>query len=106
MRVDGKHSIAASMEDIDALHENGNGESASNKLEVTEDDDCRSVGLIKLRIEQFSKLFKESVLSTPTMVRNLPWKILAIPKQHVNENRQQARALGFFVQCNGECETP
>lgn len=63
-------------------------------------------------IENISEL-KESVLSPPVHVRNLPWKIMAMPRtgqQPASHDRQgqnvgQTKSLGFFLQCNGESES-
>ena len=55
-------------------------------------------------INDFSKFkeSRESKLSTqPCIVRNLPWKILAMSK-NIN-NREYA--LGFFLQCNADSES-
>lgn len=46
-------------------------------------------------------------LSEPVFIRGLPWKILAIPRD-VGRNSvhrrstEDSKALGFFLQCNGE----
>lgn len=67
-------------------------------------DEARSEATFRFKIENFSKL-TESVLSPPTYVRNLPWKIMAMPRtnQHSHE-RQPTKSLGFFLQCNGDSE--
>jgi len=63
-------------------------------------------------IENISDL-KESVLSQPVYVRNLPWKIMAMPRtgqqpaghDRPGQNVGQQKSLGFFLQCNGESES-
>lgn len=60
-------------------------------------------------IENISEI-KESVLSPPVHVRNLPWKIMAMPRTGQQPDRQgqnagQTKSLGFFLQCNGESES-
>ena len=51
-----------------------------------------------------SKL-KEQVLSPPVYVRNLPWKIMAMPRTNHSQERQATRSLGFFLQCNGDSDS-
>jgi len=69
------------------------------------DDDARSEATFQFKIENFSKM-KDSVLSSPTYVRNLPWKIMAMPRlnQATTHDRQPNKSLGFFLQCNGESD--
>lgn len=64
-------------------------------------------------VPNFSKL-KESVLSPPCFVRNLPWKIMVMPRMQPQQqqiqgqaaaDRPATRSLGFFLQCNGESES-
>lgn len=85
-------------------------------------------GIRSYRVENFSAL-KDSVLSPPCYVRNLPWKIMVMPRNNppptgANNDRLNAvggnpdaaaaaaaaaaldnRSLGFFLQCNGESES-
>ncbi|XP_018020606.1 ubiquitin carboxyl-terminal hydrolase 7 [Hyalella azteca] len=76
-----------------------------------EDDDARSEATFKFSVPQFSKL-KETVLSPPCYVRNLPWKIMVMQRMQQQQiqgqnstERQCNRSLGFFLQCNGESES-
>lgn len=64
-----------------------------------EDDEVRSEATFRFKVENLSKL-KDSVLSPPCYVRNLPWKIMAMSRTN-----NEARSLGFFLQCNGESES-
>lgn len=68
------------------------------------DDESRAEATFQLVINDFSK-FRESresrVSSTPCIVRNLPWKILAMSKQLNNREF----VLGFFLQCNADSES-
>jgi len=67
-------------------------------------DESRAEATFQLVIEDFTKFKenKESRLSLqPCIVRNLPWKILAMSKQ--TNNREFA--LGFFLQCNAESDS-
>lgn len=50
-------------------------------------------------------LFQDSVLSPPCFVRNLPWKIMVMPRNSHAQDRTSQRSLGFFLQCNGESES-
>lgn len=54
-------------------------------------------------MENFSKI-KDSVLSPPTYVRNLPWRIMVMPRTG-QPNQQAVKSLGYFLQCNGESES-
>lgn len=71
-----------------------------------EDEEMRSEATFQFRVENFSKL-KESTLSPPYFVRNLPWKIMVMPRSSMSNDRnpQETRALGFFLQCNGESDS-
>lgn len=76
------------------------------------DVEAASEATFRYTIEDFSNL-KDSVLSPPVYVRNLPWKIMAMPRagqQPAGHDRQgqnvgQQKSLGFFLQCNGESES-
>ena len=68
------------------------------------EDESRAEATFQLVVEDFTKFkeMKESRLSGQAcIVRNLPWKILAMSKQ--TNNREFA--LGFFLQCNAESES-
>ncbi|XP_074593603.1 ubiquitin-specific protease 7 isoform X2 [Brevipalpus obovatus] len=69
-----------------------------------EEDEARSDATFRYKIENFSKM-KETVLSPPTYVRNLPWRIMAMPRSNQTHERQPSRSLGFFLQCNGDSES-
>ena len=48
---------------------------------------------------------RETVMSEPTYVRNLPWKIMAMPRNNQQQHdRVSTKSLGFFLQCNGDSE--
>jgi len=70
-----------------------------------EDDESRPEATFSYTVNHISKL-KETVLSPLCYIRNLPWKIMVMPR---NTSPQQDRApqkfLGFFLQCNGESES-
>ncbi|CAG2053440.1 unnamed protein product [Timema podura] len=94
----------------------GNGVTGTNQInchlakEVGEErlkaivDESRSETTFSFTVNSFSKL-KESVLSPPCFVRNLPWKIMVMPRTSQTQDRQTQRSLGFFLQCNGESES-
>lgn len=69
-----------------------------------EDDEARSEATFRFTVQNFRNL-KDSVLSPPCYVRNLPWKIMVMPRQAPSPDRQQQKSLGFFLQCNGESES-
>lgn len=60
-------------------------------------DEARSEATFRFTVHNFSKL-KESMLSPPCYVRNLPWKIMVMPRQSPPTDRQSQRSLGFFLQ--------
>lgn len=68
-----------------------------------EDEEMRSEATFSFRVDNFSKL-KESVLSTPCYVRNLPWKIMVMQRTSI-QNQSETRSMGFFLQCNAESES-
>uniref|UniRef100_A0A1A9WVR8 Ubiquitin carboxyl-terminal hydrolase 7 n=1 Tax=Glossina brevipalpis TaxID=37001 RepID=A0A1A9WVR8_9MUSC len=61
-----------------------------------DEDPFRSEATFSYTVENILQLKKQQ-LSPPVFVRMLPWKIKIIPKE---------RALGFFLQCNGEDDSP
>lgn len=67
-----------------------------------EEDDSRAEATFRFAVDNISKL-KETALSTPCMVRNLPWKIMAMPRNIQNTDRQ--KSLGFFLQCNADSDS-
>lgn len=71
----------------------------ANEQEMTsvdpKDDQFRSEATFSYTVENILQL-KTQQLSPPMYVRMLPWKIMVIPNE---------RALGFFLQCNGENES-
>lgn len=69
-----------------------------------EDDEARSEATFRYTVNNFRNL-KDSVLSPPCYVRNLPWKIMVMQRQAPSPDRQQQKSLGFFLQCNGESES-
>ncbi|GLG95277.1 Ubiquitin carboxyl-terminal hydrolase 7 [Gryllus bimaculatus] len=69
-----------------------------------EEDEARSEATFRYTVQNFSKL-KESQLSPSCYVRNLPWKIMVMPRTSQTADRQTQRSLGFFLQCNGESES-
>ncbi|XP_013388428.1 ubiquitin carboxyl-terminal hydrolase 7 [Lingula anatina] len=83
----------------DAIRDQG----AEGPADDMEDDDSRAEATLTYRVENISKL-KETQLSPPCMVRNLPWKIMVMPRFSQHAEKSQ-KSLGFFLQCNGECES-
>lgn len=75
-----------------------------NRDEEMEEDESRAEAQFQYTIENISKL-KETVLSSPCMVRNLPWKIMAMPRLNQQADRNNQKSLGFFLQCNADSES-
>lgn len=69
-----------------------------------EDDELRSEATFNFKVENFSKL-SESLFSPAYYVRNLPWKIMVMPRPIISERAIDNKSLGFFLQCNGESES-
>lgn len=69
-----------------------------------DEEETRAEATFKYTVDNFSKL-KESVLSPPCFVRNLPWKIMVMPRMTMGNDRSENRSLGFFLQCNGESDS-
>ncbi|XP_037936692.1 ubiquitin carboxyl-terminal hydrolase 7 [Teleopsis dalmanni] len=79
-----------------------NSSSYSNEQEMTsvddsKDDQFRSEAIFSYVVEDVTHLKQQQQLSPAVFVRMLPWKIMVMPNE---------RALGFFLQCNGENESP
>ncbi|XP_032580109.1 ubiquitin carboxyl-terminal hydrolase 7 isoform X2 [Drosophila sechellia] len=62
----------------------------------SKEDQFRSETTFSFTVENVVQL-KSQRLSPPVFVRMLPWRIMVIPND---------RALGFFLQCNGENDSP
>lgn len=75
--------------------------------DLTKDDDdaARPEATFRFTVPNISQL-KEQVLSPPCYVRCLPWKILVLIRHTTTPERQQQKALGIFIQCNGDCDSP
>uniref|UniRef100_A0A803TQK4 Ubiquitin carboxyl-terminal hydrolase 7 n=1 Tax=Anolis carolinensis TaxID=28377 RepID=A0A803TQK4_ANOCA len=72
----------------------------NNTEEDMEDDTSwRSEATFQFTVERFNRL-SESVLSPPCFVRNLPWKIMVMPRLY--PDRPHQKSVGFFLQCNAE----
>lgn len=66
-------------------------------------DDHRSEATFQYKVENFSQI-KESVLSPVIMVRNLPWRLMIMPR--TNQTHQATmKSLGYFLQCNAESDS-
>lgn len=77
----------------------------TNNIKTNDDvEGSRAEATFQLCIREFSK-FKESkenrLSLEPCVVRNLPWKILAMSKQMNNKEF----VLGFFLQCNADSDS-
>ena len=83
---------------------NGSASSSLNYLlqHVMIDTSWRSEATFRFVVERFSRL-TESVLSPPCFVRNLPWKIMVMPRFY--PDRPHQKSVGFFLQCNPESDS-
>ncbi|XP_063971847.1 ubiquitin carboxyl-terminal hydrolase 7 isoform X1 [Diachasmimorpha longicaudata] len=68
------------------------------------EDEARSEATFRYTVKDVSTM-KDSQLSPACYVRNLPWKIMVMPRSSQTQERQLQRSLGFFLQCNGESES-
>ena len=73
---------------------------------AADDDVARPEAVFAYTVEKFS-LVRESVLSGPCMVRNLPWKIMIMPRPNANNqgggpSGTMNKSMGYFLQCNGK----
>lgn len=66
------------------------------------DTSWRSEATFRFVVERFSRL-SESVLSPSCFVRNLPWKIMVMPRFY--PDRPHQKSVGFFLQCNAESDS-
>ncbi|XP_014350790.1 ubiquitin carboxyl-terminal hydrolase 7 isoform X1 [Latimeria chalumnae] len=66
------------------------------------DTSWRSEATFQFTVERFGRL-SESVLSPPCFVRNLPWKIMVMPRFY--PDRPHQKSVGFFLQCNAESDS-
>ncbi|GIY89443.1 ubiquitin carboxyl-terminal hydrolase 7 [Caerostris extrusa] len=106
-REDDNGPIQTEMTESDERYLNGDitENSVTNQEEaMEEEDEARSAATLRFIVPNFSKL-KETALSPPTYIRNLPWKIMVMPRTtHGGQDRQPTKSLGFFLQCNGESD--
>ncbi|CAG9584457.1 unnamed protein product [Danaus chrysippus] len=72
---------------------------------IEDEDIARPSATFRYTLQNVSQL-KEQVLSPAYYVRCLPWKILVLIRNTTTPDRQQQKALGIFLQCNGECDSP
>ncbi|VDD80830.1 unnamed protein product [Mesocestoides corti] len=77
--------------------------------EDEEKDEARPSGKLEFRIPNISQLDRERgsgdikrLSPTPIIIRCLPWRILFFLRGTPGGNR----SVGFFLQCNAECDSP
>jgi len=68
-----------------------------------EDGPSRAEGVLKFEVQNFGKL-KDTVYSDPTMIRNLQWKIMVMPRFSTTSAGERMKSLGIFLQCTPEGE--
>ncbi|CAJ0575801.1 unnamed protein product, partial [Mesorhabditis spiculigera] len=99
-----------SMDTFDRLPSVQNNTQYSAEEANDPDDLYRPEGMLELEIDKFSEFARgpadvQQRLSKPVFVRGLPWKILAIPRdQNRCSGARTNKALGFFLQCNGDSD--
>ncbi|XP_065658399.1 ubiquitin carboxyl-terminal hydrolase 7 isoform X4 [Hydra vulgaris] len=72
-------------------------------VEMADEDHCRAEGLITFEVHNVSKI-KETVLSEPVIIRNLPWRIMLMPRYSVNQSNERSKSAGVFVQCDPDSD--
>ncbi|XP_053388715.1 ubiquitin carboxyl-terminal hydrolase 7-like [Mercenaria mercenaria] len=114
--VNGKEEEAMEISSTDALDKSNNTmanavngeveeeEERKPQEEEMEEDDSKAEATFSFTVENISKL-KDSVLSPKCMVRNLPWKIMAMQRVSHNADKYNQKSLGFFLQCNAESDS-
>lgn len=96
-------------EDMDTKEDSNmvsNGSATPKESEdvAMEEDTARPEGTVQFVVPNFAKL-KETALSDPIYVRNLPWKIMCMPRySSQSHSHDKVKSLGFFLQCNPEAE--
>ena len=93
-----KEAVAGS-----AMEESSSTETAEEGEGVDDGDEARSEAVITFKVENFSQI-RDSALSPPCIIRNLPWKIMIMQRQTQNQERN-SKSVGYFLQCNGESES-
>jgi len=59
--------------------------------------EARSEAVFRYTVHGLSTL-KQSQLSPPCYVRNLPWNIMVMPPTNQTQERQTQKSLGYFLQ--------
>ncbi|KAK2192630.1 hypothetical protein NP493_27g01010 [Ridgeia piscesae] len=78
-------------------------EKVTNQEEAMEEDESRAECVFRYTVENISKL-KDTALSPPCYVRNLPWKIMVMPRFN-HADRHNTKSLGFFLQANADSDS-
>ena len=84
---DGQKTVSKSNEET-------NSETDSKMENIDDNDDARPQATFKFDVQNFTNL-SDSVLSEPTFVRNLPWKIMVMPRQ-LSSNNAGSNEKGKF----------
>ncbi|XP_065899368.1 ubiquitin carboxyl-terminal hydrolase 7-like isoform X2 [Dysidea avara] len=71
-------------------------------VEIDEDNFYKPEGVVRFSINSISHL-SSSILSNPTYIRGLPWKLLVMPRESVTKEGR-VKGLGVFVLCNPESD--
>ncbi|ESO09431.1 hypothetical protein HELRODRAFT_97558 [Helobdella robusta] len=90
---------------VDSTEGNNDADVPSNHDYSSDDDESRSEATFRYTVHNISRL-KETSLGPPCYIRNLPWKIMIMPRNSMNTPDKHApKNLGYFLQCNGETES-
>ena len=77
---DGKISDKSANSETAEVGDGNSVNSAGETDAMDDNDDARPQATFKFEVANFTQL-SDSVLSEPTFVRNLPWKIMVMPRQ-------------------------
>ena len=77
-----------------------NGGGGKQSDDNSDDDESRAEATITFTVKNISKL-KDKVFSHQVYIRNLPWKILAMPRIVQTDQK----TLGFYLQCNTDSQS-
>ncbi|XP_072027752.1 ubiquitin carboxyl-terminal hydrolase 7-like [Amphiura filiformis] len=85
----------------------GDNEGTENqeKEEPMEDDGSRSETTFSYTVQNIGRL-KDRSFSPSIKVRNLPWKIMAMPNRINGQGRKKTtKSLGFYLECNADSDS-
>jgi len=85
--------------DVDMETEKKEGKVEEDVMETTEQDEPnKSSGTLVWTLDLSE--FNDTTFSPPLYVRNLPWRVMCIPRSSNAAGSERKPTLGFFLQCN------